>query len=57
MAEYDAFDDGVEVHGQTIRTVIDDALARFSEEYQQLARNALAENGVVDPSMVFEPAC
>lgn len=50
MAEYEAFDPAVEVHGQTIRTVIDDALARFSAEYQQLARDALAENGVVDLS-------
>lgn len=50
MATYEAIDPTVEVHGQTIRTVIDDALARFSEEYQQLARDALAENGVEDPS-------
>lgn len=51
MAEYVAFDSNVEVHGQTIRTVIDDALARFSEEYQQLARDALAANGVEEPSL------
>lgn len=50
MAEYEAFDSNVVVHGQTIRTVIDDALARFSEEYQQVARDALVENGVEDPS-------
>jgi hypothetical protein len=50
MAKYEAFDSDVEVHGQTIRTVIDDALVRFSEEYQQLARDTLAENGVENPS-------
>jgi hypothetical protein len=50
MAEYEAFDTDVEVHGQTIRTVVDDALARFSEEYRRLALDALAERGVGDPS-------
>jgi hypothetical protein len=49
MAQYDAFDRDVEVHGRTILTVVDDALARFSEEYRALAREALAANGVEDP--------
>lgn len=50
MAQYTAFEQAVEVHGQTILTVIDDALARFSEEYRQKARKALADNGIEDPS-------
>lgn len=50
MAQYEAFDPDVEVHGQTILTVMDGALARFSEEYRRTAREALAENGVVDPA-------
>ncbi|AUV82467.1 hypothetical protein C2R22_13125 [Salinigranum rubrum] len=50
MATYEAFDPDIEVHGRTIRTVVDDALTRFSDEYQQLALDALADNGVEDPS-------
>ena len=50
MAQYEAFEPDVEVHGQTILTVVDDALARFSEEYRRLALEALAENGVDDPA-------
>lgn len=50
MTQYEAFDQNVEVHGQTILTVIDDALARFSEEYRLKAREALANNGVEDPA-------
>lgn len=44
MVQYEAFDRGVEIHGQTILAVVDDALARFSEEYRVAARDALAEN-------------
>lgn len=50
MAEYEAFDRDVEVHGQTILTVIDDALARFSEEYRRKAHEVLAEEGIADPA-------
>lgn len=50
MAQYEAFDPDVEVHGQTILTVIDGALARFSEEYRRRAREVLADNGVEDPA-------
>jgi hypothetical protein len=49
MAQYEAFDPAVEVHGQTILNVIDGALSRFSNDYQQLALDALAENGVENP--------
>ncbi|WP_248897404.1 hypothetical protein [Haloplanus halobius] len=50
MAPYEAFDDGVEVHGRTIITVVDDALARFSEAYRETAYDALADHGIEDPS-------
>lgn len=50
MVQYEAFDSEVEVHGQTILAVIDEALARFSETYQTRARDALAANGVENPS-------
>lgn len=50
MAQYEAFERDVEVHGHTILAVIDDALARFSEEYRRTARDALADNGVEDPT-------
>jgi hypothetical protein len=49
MAQYEAFDPGVEVHGETILAVVDGALAQFSEEYQAMAREALAAHGVEDP--------
>lgn len=50
MTQYEAFDESVEVHGETILTVVDGALARFSEEYRQLARDALAANGIEEPT-------
>lgn len=49
MSTYEAFDTGVEVHGRTILTVVDDALARFSADHRDRAREALAENGIEDP--------
>lgn len=50
MGQYEAFDQDVEVHGRTILAVIDDALARFSEEYRQTAREVLADNGIEAPA-------
>lgn len=49
MAQYQAFDPDVEVHGRTILDVVDGALGRFSEDYQRRAREALAEEGIEDP--------
>lgn len=49
MAQFEAFDADVEVHGQTIRSVVNEALSRFSDEYQQRALEALSENGIEDP--------
>ncbi|MFB6108136.1 MAG: hypothetical protein ABEJ82_04735 [Haloplanus sp.] len=50
MATYEAFDPDVEVHGRTILTVVDDALARFSPAYRERAHEALAANGIEDPA-------
>jgi hypothetical protein len=50
MAPYRAFDENVEVHGQTILAVVDDALARFADAYRERARRALAANGIEEPS-------
>lgn len=50
MALYETFDADVEVHGRTILAVVDDALSRFSETYRRTARDALAANGIDDPS-------
>lgn len=50
MAPYEAFDENVEVHGRTILTVVEDALARFADVHRETARAALAENGIEDPS-------
>jgi hypothetical protein len=50
MAPYEAFDEDVEVHGRTIIAVADDALSRFSDAYRETAVDALAENGIEDPS-------
>ena len=49
MAPYEAFDPETEINGRTVLVVVDGALARFSEEYQARARDALAENGIEDP--------
>lgn len=49
MTQYEPFDPAVQVHGRTILAVVDDALARFSEDHRRRAREALAENGVEDP--------
>jgi hypothetical protein len=50
MAAYEAFDGDVEVHGRTILAVADDALSRFSDAYRETAFDALAANGIDDPS-------
>lgn len=49
MTQFEAFDPDVEVHGQTILGVVDEALSRFSDTYQDRAREALAEHGVEEP--------
>jgi hypothetical protein len=50
MATYEAFDHGVEVNGQTVLTIVEEAMGRFSEEYQERALQALAAEGITDPA-------
>jgi len=49
MATYEAFDRGVEVKGQTVLTIVETAMGRFSEAYQERALQALAAEGITDP--------
>jgi len=49
MATYEAFDHSVEVNGQTILTIVEKAMGRFSEAYQERALQALAAEGITDP--------
>jgi hypothetical protein len=51
MPPYEAFDCDAEVNGRSLLTVVDGALAEYSTEYQQRAREALAENGIGDPEL------
>lgn len=49
MAQYEAFDQDVSVHGETILVVLEEALAQFSDEYRQRGLRILAKNGIDDP--------
>lgn len=46
----EAFDNDVEVRDRTVLSVVDDALARFSEAHRATAPDAPAANGPDDPS-------
>jgi hypothetical protein len=50
MAPYVAFDEDVEVNGQTVLAVVEGAMGKFSDSYQQRAISALAEEGIEDPT-------
>lgn len=49
MAPYEAFDSEVEVNGQIILTVVEEAMGKFSDAYRERAMSALAEQGITDP--------
>lgn len=49
MVQYEAIDPDVEINGQTVLSMIE-GVSRFSEEYRRRVRDALAENGVDDPT-------
>jgi len=49
MATYEAFDRGVEINGQTVLTIVERGMGRFSEAYREEALAALAEEGITDP--------
>lgn len=50
MAAYEAFDRNVEIRGQTVLTIVEEAMGRFSESYRTRALEALAEEGISDPN-------
>lgn len=49
MKQYEAIDPDVEINGQTILSMIE-GVSRFSDEYRQTVRDALADNGVDNPA-------
>jgi hypothetical protein len=49
MTRYESLDEGVEINGQTILAMIE-GVSRFSDAYRDKVRDALEENGVVDPA-------
>ncbi|QHS17674.1 hypothetical protein [Halopenitus persicus] len=49
MVTCEAFDRNVEVNGQTVVTIVEKAMGRFSEAYRERALAALAEEGITDP--------
>lgn len=49
MALYEAYDQGVEINGQTVLAVVEGAMGKFSETYRDQAMAALAKEGINDP--------
>ncbi|EMA27703.1 hypothetical protein [Haloarcula japonica] len=50
MASYDAFDPAVEINGQTVLTIVEEAMGKFSDEYRKRALAALAAEGITEPA-------
>ncbi|GAB3699019.1 hypothetical protein [Halorubrum pallidum] len=50
MVSYEAFDPNVEINGQTVVTIVNEAMGRFSAAYRERAQEALAEEGITDPA-------
>ena len=50
MAQFEAFDPTVEIHGQAVVTVLDEVLPMFSDHYRETAISVLAAEGITDPS-------
>lgn len=49
MAQFEAFDDGVEIHGRAVVTVLDEVLPKFSDHYRSTAIEVLEAQGITDP--------
>lgn len=49
MVAYEAFDQNVEVNGQTVLTIVENAMGQFSSSYQERAISALNEEGITEP--------
>jgi hypothetical protein len=50
MVTYEAFDRNVEINGQTVLTIVEEGMGRFSEAYRERAVTALAAEGITDPA-------
>jgi hypothetical protein len=50
MASYDAFGRTVEINGQTVLTIVEEAMGKFSDEYRERALAALDEEGITEPA-------
>ncbi len=48
MASYEAFDPAVEINGQTVLTIVEEAMGKFSDEYRERALTALDAEGITD---------
>ena len=49
MVTYEAFDQNVEINGQTVLTIVEEGMGRFSETYRERAIATLAAEGISDP--------
>lgn len=49
MAPYAAFDQNVEIRGETVLAVVEGAMGKFSDTYQERAITALADEGIENP--------
>jgi hypothetical protein len=49
MSPYEAFDSEVEVKGQMVQAVVEEAMGRFTDQYRDRALTALEEEGIADP--------
>lgn len=50
MVTYEAFDPNVEINGQTVLTIVEEAMGLFSDDYRTRALDALAEEGISEPA-------
>lgn len=50
MVPYEAFDQDVEINGQVVLAVVEEAMGKFSETYRNRALEALGEEGIEDPA-------
>lgn len=50
MASYEAFDRDVEINGETVLTIVEKGMGKFSEAYREQALHALADEGITDPA-------
>ena len=49
MVTYEAFDQNVEIKGQTVLSIVEEAMGQFSSSYQERAISALNQEGISNP--------